>query len=286
MSDPGAVAAPDAGTLGAWDAAAEDFARLSEHLWGPVGAGTVAVTRPAEGERVLDACCGSGASAEPAARAVGPRGVVDAVDLSAAMVRVAGRATPLLPQLRTHAADVTTWQPDGYDVVQCVLGVFFFPDMDAGTEWLVRRARPGGRVAVTFWERSSLVPAGEAIVGAVGAVRGRAIETPRASTRVQQLGDPEALAAWVADRGLTDVRVTPVPLALPMDPDVLWLLVLGSGFRGMLAGLDQQKIRAVREGYLARLAGGRPVDATSLVAMGRRLEVPAVQAPEGPGLLR
>ncbi|SOE02229.1 class I SAM-dependent methyltransferase [Blastococcus haudaquaticus] len=259
-----------AGVLGAWDEAAEDFGRLAEHLWGPVGAGTVAVTRPTEGERVLDACCGTGASAEPAARAVGARGLVDAVDLSESMVAMAARSAAGLPQLRTHAADVTSWQPDGYDVVQCVLGAFFFPDMDAGTEWLVRRARPGGRVAVTIWERGALVPAGEALVGAVGAVRGQPMETPRASTRVQELGDRVALGSWLADRGLADVDVTTVPLVLPMDPHVLWLLVLGSGFRGMLTGLDDEQVGAVRAGYLERLADGAPVDATTLVALGRR----------------
>ncbi|WP_260478999.1 methyltransferase domain-containing protein [Kibdelosporangium aridum] len=51
-----------------------------------MGAATVAVAGPKPGDRVLDACCGAGASAVPAARLVGPEGVVDAVDLSGAMV--------------------------------------------------------------------------------------------------------------------------------------------------------------------------------------------------------
>lgn len=262
--------APAGGGLGAWDEAARDFDRLAEHLWGPVGTGTVSVTRPVEGERVLDACCGTGASAGPAARAVGPDGLVDAVDLSDAMTAVTGRLAAGMPQLRVHTADVTTWQPDGYDVVQCVLGAFFFPDMDAGTEWLVGRARAGGRVAVTIWRRSALTTAGEALVAAVGAVRGQPLETPRASTRVQELGDPDALGAWAADRGLDHVEVTTVPLELSDDPEVLWLLVTGSGFRGLLGGLDEHQIGAVRTGYLERLEGQGPVDATTLVALGRR----------------
>lgn len=270
MSEDRSGEGPSTAALGAWDQAATDFDRLAEHLWGPVGVGTVSVTRPAAGERVLDACCGTGASAGPAARAVGPTGLVDAVDLSDAMTAVTGRLTADLPHLRVHTADVTTWQPDGYDVVQCVLGAFFFPDMDAGTEWLVGRARPGGRVAVAIWQRDALTTAGEALVAAVGAVRGQPLETPRASTRVQELGDPETLGAWTAQRGLDDVAVTTVPLELPADPDVLWLLVTGSGFRGLLGGLDAGQVGAVRAGYLGRLASRGPVDATTLVAMGRR----------------
>jgi hypothetical protein len=42
----------------AFDRAAEDFSRLSPLLWDPVGAATVAVSRPGPGEFVLDACCG------------------------------------------------------------------------------------------------------------------------------------------------------------------------------------------------------------------------------------
>ena len=263
---------PAGRSLGAFDEAAEDFALLTPYLWGPVGAGTVAVTGPADGERVLDACCGGGASAVPAATAVGPRGLVDAVDVSPSMSGLTGRAAGGLPQLKVHTADVSTWEADGYDLVQCVLGVFFLPDMDTGTEWLVRCARPGGRVGVTIWQRSALVPAGEALLGAVGAVLGRPVDTPRASARVQELGDPDSFGTWLRARGVEDVRVTTLPHVLPMDPAVLWLLVTGSGFRGMLAGLGEAEVDAVRTEYLGRLAGGGPVDATTLVALGRRPE--------------
>lgn len=61
-----------------------------------------------------------------------------------------------------------------------------------------------------------------------------------------------------------------MPHAVPAEPEALWLLVLGSGFRGLLTGLADADVAAVREEYLGRLAGGPPVDATTLVATGRR----------------
>lgn len=81
-------------------AAAADFAVWEPLLWLPMGrrAADVAGIRP--GDTVLDACCGSGASALPAGRAAGPTGRVHAVDLSTGLLargrdhaRAAGLAT-------------------------------------------------------------------------------------------------------------------------------------------------------------------------------------------------
>lgn len=145
-----------AGIRGAFDAAAADFTALGRHLWDPIGRTAVGLADPRPGERVLDACCGTGASAIPSARLVGPAGLVDAVDLSAPMVEELRRLSADIPALHAHQADVTTWEPDGYDVVQSALGIFFFPDMTAGTDHLISRARPGGRVVFTIWRGDSM----------------------------------------------------------------------------------------------------------------------------------
>lgn len=174
-------------TRAGFDAAAVDFTALGRHLWHPIGEATVAVAGPGTGDRVLDACCGTGATALPAAQLVGPDGAVDAVDLSGPMVGE-------LPRLTAHQADVTTWPVDGYDVVLCVLGIFFFPDMTAGTEHLVRRAR----------------------------------------YPLDDINQPGPYADWLAGRGLSDVDVTVHELALPMTPEIAWLVVIGSGYRAEL----------------------------------------------------
>ncbi|WP_260478700.1 trans-aconitate 2-methyltransferase [Kibdelosporangium aridum] len=169
----------------AFDAAAADFTALGRHLWDVIGAATVAVVGPKRGERVLDACCGAGASAIPAARLVGPDGVVDAVDLSGPMVDELRRLSPGLPQLRAHQADVTTWATEGYDVVQSALGIFFFPDMTGGTERLISRARPGGRVAFTIWRGDAMAAAGRHLGRAIA----EATNTPPPAERPPHLID-------------------------------------------------------------------------------------------------
>ena len=142
--------------------------------------------------------------------------------------------------------------------------------MDRGTELLVDRARPGGRVAVTIWQRGAMATPGQALVAAVAAERGSPVPTPAASSALQAVQQPDAFASWLGARGLVDVEVTTAVHQLPSTAEALWLLVLGSGFRGLLRDLDDDAVGRVRAGYLAALEGGAPVDATTLVGLGRR----------------
>ena len=55
-----------------YGAAADHYDLPTLSFWDRFGAATVSRLRLASGHRVLDLCCGAGASALPAARAVGP----------------------------------------------------------------------------------------------------------------------------------------------------------------------------------------------------------------------
>jgi SAM-dependent methyltransferase len=261
----------------AFDAAATDFDRLAEHLWDRIGRATADAARLQPGERVLDACCGTGASARPAAAAVGPDGRVDAVDLSAPMIEVLNRAAADLPQLRGHASNVLDWPEGGYDAVLCALGIFFFPDMAAGTGALVGRARPGGRVVATIWRRGAMEAAGLHLGQAVAAVRDSPPPGPRPPHLVDRVSTSAAtFGAWLTERGLDHVAVTVVEQHLPMTEDLAWLVITGSGFRAALAPLTKAEVEAVRQAYLGRLrsAGVERLDATVLIGTGTRPSQP------------
>lgn len=257
--------------VSAFDTASSDFDRLGAHLWRPIGEATVERTSPQPGERVLDACCGNGASAIPAAQRVGTEGWVDAVDLSEPLIAELDRSAAGLPQLRAHAADATAWPNDGYEVVQAVLGIFFFPDMTAGTDHLVSRARPGGRVGLTIWRRDSMVVAGRHLQAAIARVAGGE-QGPRRGALIDRVNEAEAFRTWLTDRGLTDVRVETHEFWLQLTPELAWLLVTGSGFVGALADLDDAQIDKVRDSYLESLsrAGIDEVDGTTLIGVGTR----------------
>jgi SAM-dependent methyltransferase len=257
-------------TRRAFDAAAVDFAALGHHLWDPIGAATVAAACLRPGDRVLDACCGTGASAIPVARAVGTGGLVDAVDISGSMIGQLRRLSTDMPQLRAHQADVTAWDPGGYDVVQSALGIFFFPDMPAGTERLIGLARPGGRVVFTIWRGDAMAAAGRHLGRAVAA----ATDTPPPAERephlIDRINQADSYAAWLTERGLLDVDVAVHELRVTVTPEVAWLVITGSGYRGAIATLDPPTVYTVREHYLASLRADSvtQLDATTLIGVG------------------
>lgn len=258
---------------GAFAAAAASFTELDDVLWNPISTAAVARARPRFDELVFDACCGDGASALPTAELVGIGGVVDAVDLAEPLIAVAReRAGERMPQLRLHADDVTSWEPTGYDLVQCVLGVFFFPDLDAGTRHLIERARPGGRVAITVWARGSFEPLPELLASALPDGGAGLDERAPRSAGLEQIDTPGSLAQWLTGLGLVGVRAEAVQRHVDLAPDLAWTLVLGTALRVLLDELDDEAIAGVRERYLAAVAerGVTSIDVTTLIAIGRR----------------
>jgi trans-aconitate methyltransferase len=250
-------------------AAAADFVALAPRLWEPLGRILVDHTDPHPGERVLDACCGAGASALPAARAVGPGGRVDAVDLVGALVDHGRRAAATLPQLRFHKGDVTTWRPaDGpYDLVQAAYGVFFLPDMDAGSRHLTSLLRSGGRFAVQTWCQGALVDFARCMFEAVADELSHPLESPVSTAASERINSTAKLSDWLSSLGLADVRVSEVGFVQPLTPELAWNLVLGTGWRQLLAGCDDEVMRRIRDGIIVRLAQRNitHLDAGSLV---------------------
>lgn len=68
-----------------------DFDAVTPEVWGPAGTALAAAAGLRAGDRVLDICCGTGASALAAARLVGPEGAVTAVDFAAELIERARR---------------------------------------------------------------------------------------------------------------------------------------------------------------------------------------------------
>ncbi|MFC7106968.1 class I SAM-dependent methyltransferase [Nonomuraea rubra] len=171
-----------------FDSAATHYAEISPLLWNPIGEATVATAAIGAGERVLDVCCGTGASAIPAARAAGPHGHVDAIDLAAGLLAHGRRraSSAGLGNVRFVQADATTWQDQPYDVVQCVHGVFFLPDMDTSVTRLTGLLRPGGRLVITTWAQGAMENFGQLFAEAVAHVRQAPVAPPPAGRRRPQ----------------------------------------------------------------------------------------------------
>ncbi|GAA2116390.1 class I SAM-dependent methyltransferase [Actinomadura alba] len=256
-----------------FDAAARDYSAAAALLWDALGEGYVERVRPVSGSRVLDACCGAGASAIPAARAVGPAGQVDAVDLAAGLVELGRRraAEEHLDQVRFHKADVTNWPaPQPYDLVLCGYGIFFLPDMDTSARRLAGLLGPGGRFSVAAWAKGAMEDFGALLYTSVTTERPSERADPPARRASNRINTEAALADWMISLGLDEVSVHQIVHQVTLTPDNARDLVIGSGFRAMLHDLDDETVARVRDRFLESLTTGGldHLDATSLVAVG------------------
>ncbi|GAA4085754.1 class I SAM-dependent methyltransferase [Actinomadura miaoliensis] len=256
-----------------FDATARDHNAAAGRLWDPLGEAYVEWIGPALGAQVLDACCGAGASAIPAARAAGAAGRVDAVDVAAGLVELGRRraAADQLDQARFHVADVTAWSsPQPYDLILCGYGVFFLPDMDASARRLAGLLRPGGRFSVATWAEGALEDFGALVLRSVSTERPMEQTDPPARRAGRRINTEAALGDWAASLGLGDVRVHRIVHTVALTPDNAWDFVVGTGFRAMLHDLDDQAVARIRDRLLKTLATEGPdqLDTTSLVAVG------------------
>ena len=259
--------------VGGFAPAATSFADLDELIWNPISTAAVARAHPRFDELVLDACARDGASALPTAELVGIGGLVDAVDPSAELIEIAReRAGERMPQLQLHVADASTWETTGYDLVQCVLGVTSFPDLDAGTRHLIERARPGGRVAITAWGPRAFEPLQELLAAVVPDDEPGDDEPRPPANEADVLHSPGSLAHWLTGLGLVAVRAETVQRHLDVTDELAWALVLGTRLRDTLGDPDDDELAAVRERFLAALAdrGATSVDLTTLIGVGQR----------------
>jgi ubiquinone/menaquinone biosynthesis C-methylase UbiE len=272
---------PDMTVAEVFNAAAAAFDVWTPLLWDRFGAATVTLADPQPGDRVLDACCGTGSAALPAARAVGPLGRVDAVDVAGRLID-AGRARAATEGVRRidfHVDDVSAWMPADkthYDVVVCVFGVFFFVDMDKGGAHLLSVLRPGGRIAVTTWAHGAVEPLVRPFVEAVTAELGSAgYPSPGSGSEILQRSSARVdhaagLQQWLRDIGAVGVEVGEMTVRIPLTPELAWAFCTGAGPRALLSGLGPDAVARVRGRYFDALAEKHVdvFDARALIGQG------------------
>jgi ubiquinone/menaquinone biosynthesis C-methylase UbiE len=249
MDSPGQAQAAAAAT---YNAAADTYDDAANSFWDRFGRRTVDRLALAPGARVLDVCCGSGASAIPAARAVGPTGSVLGIDLAQRMLEIARRkaAQQGLRHVEFRTGDLLALGlPEAtFDAAICVFGIFFVPDMAAAVRALWRVVRPGGRLAVTTWGPDFFEPASTAFWDAV---RDVAPALHKGFNPWDRITDPASLRELFAEAGIASCEAVaeagehPIP-----SPDAWWTAVLGSGYRGTVDKLDAASAAQVRAANL------------------------------------
>jgi demethylmenaquinone methyltransferase/2-methoxy-6-polyprenyl-1,4-benzoquinol methylase len=165
-----------------------------------------AVVRP--GDRVLDACCGTGDLAIAAASAGGR---VAGVDFSAPMLERARRKAPQIEWVESDALALP-FADGSFDSATVGFGARNLADLEGGLRELRRVLRPEGRVAILeitrpqgllapfyrFWFDGVIPVAGKVLPG------GAAYSYLPASVR--RFPDPQSLAKLLDDASFGDIR--------------------------------------------------------------------------------
>jgi 2-polyprenyl-3-methyl-5-hydroxy-6-metoxy-1,4-benzoquinol methylase len=246
-----------------FNAASDHYDDPVNAYWARAGSGTVARLDLRPGARVLDVCCGSGASAIPAARAVGPGGSVLGVDLAEDMLSLARakaeRSGHTHVEFRTGDMLDLGLPEASFDAVICVFGIFFVPDMEGAARELWRLVRPGGTLAVTTWGPRLLEPMDARFWSAV---RDVAPDLFRSRHPWDRIAEPDALRSMLSSAGVTVRDVVSENAFQTLNaPEDWWRIVLGTGYRGTIERLGPARRDLVRQDNLDFI---READVTSV----------------------
>jgi ubiquinone/menaquinone biosynthesis C-methylase UbiE len=261
-------------TAGTYSAASDFYDHPANSFWERYGCRTVERLRLPAGARVLDVCCGSGASAIPAAEAVGPGGFVIGVDLAENLLNLARtKAKQLgLNNLDFQTGDMLDLQlpEQSFDAVVCVFGIFFVPDMQLAVNKLLRLVRPGGQLAITTWGPRFFEPANTAFWNSIRAVRP---ELYKGFNPWDRISEPEAVRALFDGAAVANLEVVAESGSHELNsPNDWWTAVLGSGYRGTVEQLNEDDRERVRQENIEFIRGKnvRSVEANVIYAIGVR----------------
>ncbi|MBI1797286.1 MAG: methyltransferase domain-containing protein [Candidatus Eisenbacteria bacterium] len=240
-----------------YNAAADSFDDPANTFWERYGRATIERLAPRRGDRILDVCCGSGASAIPAAETVGDGGRVIGVDLAEHLLALARRKAEArgLRHVEFRAGDMLDLRlPESpFDAVVCVFWVFFVPDIAAAVRALWREVAPGGALAVTTWGPRFFEPVNTVFWDAVREVRP---DLYKGFNPWDRICDPASLAAVLRDGGVATAEIVAVAGSHPIaTPEVFWTAVRVSGYRGTPDrpdGAGRERVRAATVDFIAR----------------------------------
>lgn len=232
----------------AYNAAADFYDHPVNTFWERYGEQTVSRLGSMAGGRILDVCCGSGASAIPAATAVGSNGLVLGIDLAENLIELAKiKATKRgLENVEFRVADMLDAELalSTFDVVICVFGIFFVPDMERAAETLWTLVRPTGRLAITTWGPRFFEPVNAAFWNAV---RNERADLYKGFNPWDRISEPESLRALLSSTGAETLDIAPEAARHHLrSPEDWWPMVLGTGYRGTIEQLDAAQRERVR----------------------------------------
>jgi SAM-dependent methyltransferase len=199
------------GTVAAgWDKWWGTFERAAQ----PVSDRLVALADLQPGQNVLDIATGIGEPAVSAARAVGSRGRVVAIDLAPEMLAMArARASSLgLGNLEFHQTDAESlgFAARTFDAALCRWGLMFLPNLNGTLQSARGLLRAGGRFATAAWGPAAKAPM--ISLSTTVLTERLPIEQPASPLGPFRFAEPGTLAGALEAAGFTDVVCERFPI--------------------------------------------------------------------------
>ncbi len=213
-----------------YNAAADFYDASPLGFWNYFGRKTIELLSLQNGSRVLDSCCGAGASALPAAELVGPKGKVIGVDVAQALLELARAkaAQRRLGNTQFELGDLLSLR---------------FPNI------LWRCVRSGGQLAVTAWGPNLFEPANSAFWTSVKNVRA---DLYKGFNPWDRINDLASLMMIMREAGVESAKIADENRLHPISAgEDWWTIVLGSGYRGTIEQLNPSERERVKEANLA-----------------------------------
>jgi len=257
-----------------YNAAADFFDASPLGFWDYFGRRTIELASLPRGSRVLDVCCGTGASALPAAEAVGPTGKIIGVDLAEELLELARRKAvqQRLGNIKFEVGDMLSlrFPTESFDAVVCVFGIFFVPDMPRAVSELWSRIRPGGKLAMTTWGPNFFQPGSDAFWRSIKDVRPDLFKSFNPWDRIN---DPSSLTKIFDEAGIAPPKIVPENRLHPIkSAEDWWTIVLGSGYRGTIEQLTLAERQKVQDANLAFIRNEKisAIETNVLYALGAK----------------
>lgn len=230
-----------------YNSAADFYDDPANSFWERFGRKTVERLQLKPGSRVLDVCCGSGASALPAAEIVGPSGSVIGIDLAERLLEL-GRKKAIqrgLTNIEFRRGNMLNLNFENeFDAVVCVFGIFFVPEIESAVRELWRAVKPNGKLAITTWGPRFFEPATTAFWNSIRDVRP---DLYKGFNPWDRICDRNSLIQLLNNTGIDRAEIFEEANIHPIDsPEAWWAAVLGSGYRGTIDQLNAQELEQVR----------------------------------------
>lgn len=237
-----------------FDDAAASYDNVGPSIFTQFGKRLVEHMHLAPGMRVLDIATGKGAALIPAAHRVGPEGRVVGIDLSDAIIQEAEHAVRMEGltnvELLKMDAEHLEFPDQSFDAVTCSFALFFFPDIEAALHEMYRVCKPGGCLAITYFNKTPppFSPGFPILIQQLIAYR-VGMQTPQPISHTPQ--EVEALLNRLGFR-LIEIN-NEINDIIYKSGEEWWSFLLTLASRASIMGMNEEMRARFKEEYLAKL---------------------------------